>query len=181
MSQHVTHGTLFFPKFSALMSLLKTSPLSRPSKWNEHLLCLLFNKIINDINEMSPFIINFLIFIYLAVPGLSRSMQGLQPSLWHQGLLTAARDLLVSACGIQFPDLGLNPGLLHQDLGGLVTGRPGKFPNVPFLCYINKLCLDSPNSTFPGRSLKITFIAILLLISLCSINKNLQLLEFSLL
>ena len=49
---------------------------------------------------MSPFIINFLIFIYLAVPGLSRNMQGLQPSLRHQGLLTAACDLLVSACGI---------------------------------------------------------------------------------
>ena len=100
MPQHVTHGTLFFPKFSALMSLLKSSPLSRTSKWNEHLLCSLFNKIINDINEMSPFIINFLIFIYLAVPGLSRNMQGLQPSLRHQGLLTAACDLLVSACGI---------------------------------------------------------------------------------
>ena len=42
---------------------------------------------------MSPFITNFFIFIYVAVLGLSCSMQDLRSSLWHQDLLTAACDL----------------------------------------------------------------------------------------
>ena len=34
--------------------------------------------------------------------------------------------LLVAACGIWFPDQGLNPGPLHWELGVLSTGPPGK-------------------------------------------------------
>ena len=56
-------------------------------------------------------ILHLLIYlIYLAAAGLSCSM-------W---------DLLIAACGIQFPDQGLNPGLLHQEHRVPVTGLPGE-------------------------------------------------------
>ena len=35
-------------------------------------------------------------------------------------------DLFVVACGIQFPDQGLNLGPLHWEHGVLATGPPGK-------------------------------------------------------
>ena len=38
-----------------------------------------------------------------------------------------AYKLLVAACGIYFPDQGLNPGPLHWDSRVLATGPPGKF------------------------------------------------------
>ena len=49
------------------------------------------------------------IFIYLAVPGLS-----------------CACELLVAACGIQLPDQGSNPSLVHWEHGVPATGPPGK-------------------------------------------------------
>ena len=61
----------------------------------------------------------FLIFIYLAVPGLSCSMQDLPSSLQHAGSL-------VEACGIQFPDQGLNSGPLYWEYRVLATGPPEK-------------------------------------------------------
>ena len=36
------------------------------------------------------------------------------------------RDLLIAACGIQFPDQGSNPGPLHQEHRVPVTGLPGR-------------------------------------------------------
>ena len=41
----------------------------------------------------------------------------------------AARRMffLVAACGIEFPDQGLNPRPLHWELGALATGPPGKY------------------------------------------------------
>ena len=33
---------------------------------------------------------------------------------------------LIAACGIYFPDQGLNPGLLNWELGVLATGLPGE-------------------------------------------------------
>ena len=41
-------------------------------------------------------------------------------------ILAAACELLVEACGIQFPDQGLNPGLLHWERGVSATGPPEK-------------------------------------------------------
>ena len=38
--------------------------------------------------------------------------------------------LLVVACGIQFPNQGLNLGPLHWDPGVLATGPPGKSPTL---------------------------------------------------
>ena len=35
-------------------------------------------------------------------------------------------QVLIAACGIQFPDQGANLGPLHWELGVLVTGPPGK-------------------------------------------------------
>ena len=43
-------------------------------------------------------------------------------SLW------AAPGFSFVACGIQFPDEGLNPGPLHQEHAVLATGPPGKSP-----------------------------------------------------
>ena len=68
------------------------------------------------------------LFIYLfiqAVPGLSCSMRNLHCSmqdlqLWH------VDSQLQHACGIQFPNRGLNPGPLHWERGVLPPGAPGK-------------------------------------------------------
>ena len=39
---------------------------------------------------------------------------------------TFTRELLVAACGIQFPDQRLNPGRLHWELRVSATGPPRK-------------------------------------------------------
>ena len=64
-----------------------------------------------------------ILFIYLAVLGLSCSTQDLRSSLWHTGSL-------VVECGIQFPDQGSNLGPLHSEHGVLATGPSGKSPCV---------------------------------------------------
>ena len=38
----------------------------------------------------------------------------------------SAQDLLVVACGIEFPDQGLNPCPLHWEYGVSPAGPPGK-------------------------------------------------------
>ena len=43
-----------------------------------------------------------------------------------QDLSVAACKLLVTADGVQFPDQGSNPGLLHWERGVLATGPPWK-------------------------------------------------------
>ena len=48
--------------------------------------------------------------------------------LGHVGSLVVACELLVAACGIQFPDRGWNPGLQHWESGVLAMGPPGKSP-----------------------------------------------------
>ena len=48
--------------------------------------------------------------------------------LWHVGYFTAVCEPLVVACGIQFPDLGSNPGPLHWEFTVLAIGPPGKSP-----------------------------------------------------
>ena len=35
-------------------------------------------------------------------------------------------ELLITACGIEFPDQGSNPGFLHWEHGVLATGPAGK-------------------------------------------------------
>ena len=50
----------------------------------------------------------FLMFIYLAVPGLKCSTQDLRSPLWHVGSSVACTPFL-AARGIQFPDQG-QPG-----------------------------------------------------------------------
>ena len=64
-----------------------------------------------------------ILFIYLAVPGLSCRTQDLRSSLWHTRSLLAAR-------GIQFPDQGSNLDPLHWERGVLATGPSGKPPCV---------------------------------------------------
>ena len=44
-------------------------------------------------------------------------------------LSCSLREVLVAACGIWFPDQGLNPSLLHRERG--VAGPPGKY-----LCFV---------------------------------------------
>ena len=68
------------------------------------------------------------IFIYLATLGLSCSTWGLQFSLQHAGSLIVVCRCLVGACGIYFPDQGLNLGPLHWECRVLATGSRGKFP-----------------------------------------------------
>ena len=46
--------------------------------------------------------------------------------MWHVGSLVTSGKLLVEACGIKFPDQGLNPSPLHWELSVLATGPPGK-------------------------------------------------------
>ena len=62
----------------------------------------------------------FLISIYLAAPCLN----------------CGRRDLLVEACGIQFPHQRLNPGHLHWERGVLATGPPVKSLISAFLTVI---------------------------------------------
>ena len=58
----------------------------------------------------------------MASPGLSRHMWDLESSLQQAGAL-------VLACGIQFPDQGLNPGPVHWEHGVLAAGLSGKSLN----------------------------------------------------
>ena len=46
--------------------------------------------------------------------------------MWHLESLVVALELLVGACGICFPDQGLNPGPWHWEIRVLVTGPSGK-------------------------------------------------------
>ena len=59
----------------------------------------------------------YLILIYLAALGLSCSTWALQSLLQHAGSLVTACELLTVACGIWFPDQGLNLGPLHWERG----------------------------------------------------------------
>ena len=82
------------------------------------------------------------LIIYLAALGLSCGMWDLCCGMWdlccgmqdlqlqHTGSSSAACELLVAACGIQFPDQGSNPGPLHWECGVLATGPPGKSPRM---------------------------------------------------
>ena len=46
--------------------------------------------------------------------------------IWLQWVIVVAYELLAEACGIQFPDQGLNLGPLHWKHGLLATELPGK-------------------------------------------------------
>ena len=76
--------------------------------------------------EVFLFVLKYL-FIYLSSLSLTCSSQDLWFSLQHTGHLVAMCELLVVACGIQFPDQGSNPGPLHWEHGVLATGPPGNF------------------------------------------------------
>ena len=52
--------------------------------------------------------------------------------VWLCQLLVLAHEPLVAACGIYFPDKGLNPGPWHWELVVLATGPPGKSPYKAF-------------------------------------------------
>ena len=53
--------------------------------------------------------------------------------IWLRQVLVAACELLVAACGIQFPNQGLNSGPLHWERAVLLTGPPGKSQRFFFL------------------------------------------------
>ena len=60
-------------------------------------------------------------------------------------LLVVTWRLLVAACGIQFPDEGLNLGRLHWERGVLATGPPVKSQARAFLLKeIFLLLIQSP-------------------------------------
>ena len=100
----------------------------------------------------------FLIFIYLALLGLST--QDLRCHMWD--LLVVACRIFVAACEVQFPDQGQNTGPLHWEHGVLTTGPPGKshyrvLSRVPcaiqqvlisYLFYIQQCVYVSPNICF---------------------------------
>ena len=74
-----------------------------------------------DINVISSHYYYFLdVFIYLAEPGLSYNTWDLPSSLWPVGALVVAYRIffffLVAACGIKFPDQGLNGNAESQPL-----------------------------------------------------------------
>ena len=71
---------------------------------------------------MVLFIYFLILFIYLATPGIGC---GTWSSLQHVGHLVESCELLVAACGIQFPNQGLN---LDTCVGStvLATYPPGK-------------------------------------------------------
>ena len=53
--------------------------------------------------------------------------------LWHAATLAESLEVLVAACGTQFPDQGLNLGPLQWEFRVSATGLPGKFPHQVFL------------------------------------------------
>ena len=65
--------------------------------------------------SVSFFVCRFVFNIYLAVLGLSCSLQTVSYSMW---------DLV--------PEQGSDPGPLHWEHGVLTTGPPGKSPSVPW-------------------------------------------------
>ena len=71
-----------------------------------------------------------LVFIYLAVLGLSCGMQDLQSSLQHEGSLVVEYKLLVAAGGTQFPDQ--DSALGAQSLSQWTTRE---VPQIGFLMY----------------------------------------------
>ena len=88
----------------------------------------------------------------------------MRPSIFlqHVGYLVVACKLLVAACGIQFPDQGLNLGQLHWECGVLATGLPGQslFPlsKFPMRSYsVIKLSLPlTPSNPPPPSTTKAT-------------------------
>ena len=56
------------------------------------------------------------------------------------------QDLLVVACGVYFPDQGLNPGPLHWELRAPATGPPGKSPLLSFFGFYLTSSLIYPKS-----------------------------------
>jgi len=78
----------------------------------------------------------FLIFMYLAVPGLSCSTWDLQSSLWHL-------ESLVVACGILFPDWGSNLGLSAMGALSLSHWTTREVPEEGFKSAIRCLTLLS--------------------------------------
>ena len=75
------------------------------------------------------------IYLFLTAQGPSHGTWEHRSLLWHAGYLVAACEifldvackLLVSACGIQFPDQGSNPNPLHWESRFLATGPPVAF------------------------------------------------------
>ena len=59
--------------------------------------------------------------------------------IWLRVFFIATYELLVAACGIQFPNQGSNPGLLHWELEVLATGPLGK--SSQFLAFSNQKLL----------------------------------------
>ena len=58
-------------------------------------------------------------------------------------LIVAACELLVKACGIQFPDQGWNPSPLSWECGVLAIGPAGKSLSYPLY---SSVCMSIPNS-----------------------------------
>ena len=85
----------------------------------------------NDHNKERNFLKLILkISAYLATPGLSCGTGHLWSLLRHASSLVVACELLVAACGIYFPNQGLNLGPLHWECRVLATGPPGKSPQI---------------------------------------------------
>ena len=68
----------------------------------------------------------YYLFIYLAALGLNCGTQDLHCGMRDLFFSYGMRDLLVVACGIQFPDQGWNLGPPHWECGVLTTGPPRK-------------------------------------------------------
>ena len=64
--------------------------------------------------SLFSFLKDIYLFTSLAALGLSYSTWDLKSSLWP-------KESLVAACGILFPEQGLNPGALHWEHGVLST------------------------------------------------------------
>ena len=84
-----------------------------------------------DWEQERVFLKKYLLVFYSTVAGLSCGMWDLQSPLQHAGSLVVAHKLLVAACGIQFPDQGLNPGFLHWKLEVLATEPPARSHKKP--------------------------------------------------
>ena len=95
-----------------------------------------------------PLTILLLLFIFIYLFGCAGSQ------LWHGGSSVAAYQLLVAACGIQFPNQMLKRGPLHQECGVLATGPPGKSLTHPSLAPQIPEPSGSPQAT-QGVGLKV--------------------------
>ena len=69
--------------------------------------------------------------------------------IWLRLFFIATYELLVAACGIQFPNQGSNPGLLHWELEVLATGPPQESLNHTLsngiLHYLNFMSIKAKN------------------------------------